>query len=539
MVDILLIQPPIADYYHTAKRTIPYGLAAIAAAARQQGFSVDILDALATGKSRIVDPPPALAYLSRFYDRADRSPFALFHHFRHYGYSLDHIGRQAAASGAFLVGIAASFSAYSEMALDVARTVKAHLPEATVVLGGHHPTALPEAVMTEPVVDLVIRGEGEEALAMLASALRRGRSIDDVPGIVYRHSDGSLTVNPPARCREPERLPVPALDLVRRSFYARRGLDSIVVTASRGCPLACSYCATGARSWMGFRRRPVPAVLNEIRAAGAGRRVGFIDFEDENLTMERGWFLDLLTGIGEIFGDAPPELRAMNGLFPPTLTESVVHAMAAHGFRTLNLSLGSADARQQRRFNRPDVSRAFDRALEYARLEQLAAVGYIIVGAPDQDPLTSLDDLLFLARRRVLAAISVFYPAPGSMDYRRCSDLGLLPKSFAAMRSTALPIDQRSSRTDVLTLLRLGRVLNFIKRLTAEGQPLPTPAAIEQRIDPACERETVGRMLLGAFLYDGRLRGVDADGTVYAHRVDENLCRRFLNGIAADPVAAG
>jgi hypothetical protein len=32
MVDILLIQPPIADFYHTAKRTIPYGLASIAAA---------------------------------------------------------------------------------------------------------------------------------------------------------------------------------------------------------------------------------------------------------------------------------------------------------------------------------------------------------------------------------------------------------------------------------------------------------------------------------------------------------------------------
>jgi anaerobic magnesium-protoporphyrin IX monomethyl ester cyclase len=68
------------------------------------------------------------------------------------------------ASGAFLVGIASLFTAYSDMALAVARTVKAALPHCTVVLGGHHPTALPAAAMSEPAVDLVLRGEGEASL---------------------------------------------------------------------------------------------------------------------------------------------------------------------------------------------------------------------------------------------------------------------------------------------------------------------------------------------------------------------------------------
>jgi hypothetical protein len=143
MVDILLIQPPIADFYLTAKRTIPYGLASIAAAAAQQGFSVAILDALATGKSRVISPPEAMDDLAAFYGRADQSPFGLFHHYRYYGYSLQHLGRQVKISGAFLVGIASLFTAYSDMALAVARLAKANLPDGTVVLGGHHPTALP------------------------------------------------------------------------------------------------------------------------------------------------------------------------------------------------------------------------------------------------------------------------------------------------------------------------------------------------------------------------------------------------------------
>jgi anaerobic magnesium-protoporphyrin IX monomethyl ester cyclase len=264
--------------------------------------------------------------------------------------------------------------------------------------------------------------------------------------------------------------------------------------------------------------------------------VGFVDFEDENLTMDRRWFLSLMEGIREIFGEALPELRAMNGLFPPSLTETVIGVMKKTGFKTLNLSLGSADRRQLERFNRPDVRAAFDRALECARREGLSAVGYIIVGAPDQDPLSSVDDLLFLARRRVLAGVSVFYPAPGSADYGRCRELGLLPSSVDGMRATALPIDQRTSRTDSVTLLRLARILNFRKHLIATGVAVPQPAPVEGRVDPTLDRQEIGLKLLAAFLMDGGIRGIEADGTVYDHRVSARLCRRFSAGWQAGPM---
>ncbi len=531
MTDVLLVQPPIEDYYLTAKRTLPYGLASIAAAVMQAGFSVAILDAMATRKSRIIAAPTELSHLNAFHGRPDQSPFGLFHQFRHYGYSLEHLGRQIKTSGAFVVGIASLFTAYSDMALAVARLAKDNLPGCTVVLGGHHPTVLPEAVMAEDAVDLVLRGEGEESFPALARALRQGEPLADIPGIVLRRPDGSLHINPPALVEDIDRLPVPALGGVRRKFYQRFGRDSIVITASRGCPFRCSYCSTSADSWMRFRRRSVMSVLREIRAASDDRQVGFIDFEDENLTMDRRWFLDLMAGIGEIFGDNSPELRAMNGLFPPSLDEHLVRSMKQHGFKTLNLSLGSADKEQLRRFHRPDVRDAFDRALQWAKGESLSAVGYIIVGAPDQDPLSSVEDLLFLARRRVLAGVSVFYPAPGSLDYQRCSDAGLLPQSFGAMRATALPMDQRTSRIESVTLLRLGRILNFIKQLKKDGIQIPEPVRVGPRLNPDLERQEMGLRLLAGFLADGVVRGVRPDGSVYAHKVSLDLARRFVDGL--------
>ena len=144
MVDILLIQPPIRDFYLTAKRTIPYGLASIAAALIDSGYSVSILDALAKSKSRIRDLPDEMGYLQPFYGRADLSPFALFHQFRHFGCSFDTISKEAGESGAFLVGISSLFTPYVNEAVRTAEVVKARLPKAKIVLGGHHPSAMPQ-----------------------------------------------------------------------------------------------------------------------------------------------------------------------------------------------------------------------------------------------------------------------------------------------------------------------------------------------------------------------------------------------------------
>jgi hypothetical protein len=131
----------------------------------------------------------------------------------------------------------------------------------------------------------------------------------------------------------------------------------------------------------------------------------------------------------------------------------------------------------------------------------------------------------------VLAGVSVFYPAPGSADFERCRALGLLPATFARMRATALPIDQRTSRTDSVTLLRLGRLLNFIKSLETAGVQIPQPAPVGSRLAPSLDRLQVGLKLLAAFLWDGGIRGLEPDGTVYDHRVSTTLCRRFRDGL--------
>ncbi len=529
MPDILLVQPPIRDFYLTAKRTLPYGLASIAAVLRQAGFTVEICDGLATSKSRVIPWPQQMAFLSPYYGRADCSPFGLFHNYRHFGYSLEHLARQAKRSGARLIGISALFTAYSDLALDTAAAIRKACPEVPIVMGGHHPTAMPEAVIDHPAIDYILRGDGEVGFPLLARAILRNASLDGIPGLVRNRSDGTLALAPPARVNDLDALPIPAFDLIAWRHYQRGGRGSLSIAASRGCPLRCTYCAVNAAGYHGFRQRSVASVIAELKAAFDTAPMGFIDFEDEHLGAEKEWVLSLLTWVREAFGRWQPELRAMNGLYAPNLDETVIGRMHHAGFKSLNLALISTSASQLKRFARPDIRPDFDRVLHLARRFAMDCVAYLIVAGPGQDPDASIHDLLYLAQRRVLAGVSVFYPAPGSSDFEWCRRNQLLPEDATLMRSTALPLSHGTDRDQAATLLRLGRLLNFMKKLIDCGESMPLPAKAPATIDPETDRMAIGKRLLAAFVRDGTICGLDPEGRVYRHTIDPSLTRQFLS----------
>ncbi len=534
MPDVVLVQPPIEDYYLTAKRTVPYGLLGLAACLEKAGFSVQLVDGLASGKKRSIRRPPEMAGLDVYYGRPDISPFALFHGYRHFGYSYAHLARQVRLANPFLVGISALFTPYVETALATAAAVRQELPTAQIVVGGHHATVAPEMVMEHPAVDFVIRGEGEKALVELARLVHSGAAVGDeawerVPGLVRRRPDGSLAVPAPAVVANPAELPAPAGHLLARKFYRRRGRGAIVVMASRGCPMSCSYCAVSRFSWQPYRRRPVTNVLREIEGELERDEIGFIDFEDENLSLDRAWFRELLVGLERLRRGREFEVRAMNGLFPPSLDRELVGRMAAAGFKTLNLAVGTFSRRQLESFRRPDVGPAHLRVLDWCRELGLGAVSYLIAGAPGQTAAASFDDLCELARRPTIVGLSIFYPAPGSLDYERVRKLGLLPEKFSLMRSSALPVAHLTSRLEAVTLLRLSRMINFCKKLEEEGECLPAAESFpgpEKGWNTGRRRE-LGRKLLGWFLDDGRIRGLTPAGEIYEHLVDAVLAEKF------------
>ncbi len=172
--------------------------------------------------------------------------------------------------------------------------------------------------------------------------------------------------------------------------------------------MSCSYCSLGTHSFFPYRQRTVDSVIREIETVTSQFDIRFIDFEDENLSLNKTWILDLLQRMRNQFGTERFELRAMNGLFPLSLDDDIIATMKAGGFKTLNLSLGSTCPKQLKRWQRPNVIEAFEKALATTSRNGMNAVSYIIGGAPGQTPAQTLSDLGYLAEKRTLIGLSIF-----------------------------------------------------------------------------------------------------------------------------------
>ena len=535
---VILVQPPLEDFYLTKKRTIPYGLASIAACIREKGFDVEILDSLATDKSKTIAYPDEFSFLLPFYGKNDVTTFSLFHEFKHFGYSYEYIGKKIREKQPFIVGISSLFTAYCNEALKTAQTIKKFYPHCKIVLGGHHPTIFPEKVLNCPEIDFVLQGEGETCMGLLCEALKNGSDLKQIPGIAFKKNN-SIHISNPSWVTDINDLPLPASDLINHDYYQRKNRLSTMVVSSRGCPMQCSYCSVSASSsYAPFRQRKVEDVIREIENQAKIHDIGFIDFEDENLCLNKSWFIELFSQIKKLFANKNVELRAMNGLYPPAIDEDIVSLMKASGFKTLNLSLGSTSKDQLKKFKRPDVRASFEHALFLAKKYDLDCVSYIIAAAPGQSAQSSLEDLLYLAQKRTLAGLSIYYPAPGSLDYQFCEVNHLLPDSFSLMRSTALPLNDTTSRIEAVTLLRLSRILNFIKHLIDTKGEIPEPKPFcGQKKTFSLDRQALSEELLQWFLHDEKIRGVYPGGEIYTHVTDSNLTKKFIKRIKTIPIA--
>jgi len=285
-VNILLIQPPLRDFYRTQLRTQPLGLAYLAAALRQHGHQAQILDCLTPAQTRS-PVPEALQYLQKHYVPGDQTPFRLYNRFCAFGMSPDEIRTRIAAARPDAVGLQCQFTPYIDDALHVAALVKSLDKSIPVIAGGAHASCQPERILTDSNIDFVILGEGEQSLPLLLNNLQQGVSCADIEGLASRHNN-SIRIVPRTRFIEDlDQLPLPARDLLDLDAYTIGGQRCTMLLTSRGCPQGCTYCSVAALMGTRLRTRSVESVLHEIRACVKQHGIRVFDIEDDNFTWDK------------------------------------------------------------------------------------------------------------------------------------------------------------------------------------------------------------------------------------------------------------
>src|SRR4030042_3338164 len=183
-MSVLLVNPPRiirkGNIWKKISRTLPrLGLACIASYLKEKGQEVSILDLQAEYMSQ-----------SRFQSR------------------LKEINPD-------FIGIS-STTVEIEGALNIAKLSKEVFGGVKVVLGGSHPSVMPDEVLSNPNVDFVVRGEGELTLYELVSG---SPDILDIAGLSYKDGGAIKHNRPRPAIEDLDKMPLPAYDLLPMHKY--------------------------------------------------------------------------------------------------------------------------------------------------------------------------------------------------------------------------------------------------------------------------------------------------------------------------------
>ena len=450
---LVLVQPPIEDFYDTDVRLQPIGLAYLAGAVRQHlpEVEVEILDFHHGWKRRSLPVPKELSYLREYYPHHDESPFSTFHQYYRFGASDADIAAVLQEKDPDVVGISSLFTPYYREALAVARLAKEHT-RATVVMGGSHVSADPHSVLREPAVDFVVTGEGERPLVSLLRALAAG----DPCSRWFNSGEENDPI---------DELPIPDLSSLRKESYRLRGRPMVFLVTSRSCPHRCSFCSVHATFGLRYRRVSVARVVEEMKLRyREGYRV--FDFEDDNLTYYKDEMKELCRRIVREFPkglEGGVELVAMNGISYLSLDTELLQLMKTAGFTRLNLALVSSDTSVLETTKRPHTVSKYLEVVHAAHALGFEITSYQILGLPFESRASMVQTLVFAARLPVLLGASPFYLTPGSPIQRQLG-VELSETDYFRARLTAMAWEGRDfTRDDVYTLFVTTRILNFLK----------------------------------------------------------------------------
>lgn len=320
--------------------------------------------------------------------------------------------------------------------LAVAAWVKNKHSDVKVLLGGPHPTVMPE-IAKEPAVDFVIRGEGETALTALAAALDENRSFSTtVPNLVWKNEKGELRYEPMAPpVADLDDLPFPdwsgyfAKPACAR-FY-RRGFTSIT---SRGCANRCTYCTNRFmlelyQAQRYIRRRSVGSVMAEIEEAKRRYHVRSARYEDDNFALDPD-FLRSFTEASEKGQGVPFSCNATAVL----ITEEVGELLRRAGCYQVSIGLECGDPAMRREvLGRNIDDRSIFSAVEILKRQGIMVQTYNLFGLPGETLEQAMATWRMNRRLRPsFAWCSIYQPYPGTELYRRLAESGRLPQGDMA-----------------------------------------------------------------------------------------------------------
>src|SRR3972149_1162696 len=342
--------PPEKSPWGAANRIPPLGLAYIAAVLEKEGFEVEILD------NYMLKKP------------------------------IEDVKLQVKKLNPEIVGIGCSSNTYQRCE-ENAKAVKQVLPSCKVVVGGPHPSFMPESMLQHPEIDYVVMGEGKRAMLELAINIRKRASdsaFASIPGIAYNH-EGKTVKNAQSFIKDLDQLPFPARHLLPMHLYFR-AIDYLDVepvttmTVLRGCPYNCNWCNVKGL-WGATCRAFGPArVVTEIDHLVKNYGIKGIYFMGDNFTINKKRTMQLCELIKE--SKLGIEWACDTGV--DQISQELLKAMKAAGCRTIWFGVESGYPAILKKINRGITTQQVEQTIKLCKEEGVKTAVSFMLGIPGE-----------------------------------------------------------------------------------------------------------------------------------------------------------
>ncbi|MEW6200857.1 MAG: radical SAM protein [bacterium] len=318
------------------------------------------------------------------------------------------------------------FTATTPLIMDAcraAKVVKSYAPSIKVVAGGPHPMALPERTLTEcDALDAVCLGEGEVAMSQLAG----GAPIEQIPGFVYRTSDGIIRNNTTKDIiKNLDDIPFPAWRLLDENFYFTpnpnliRGfhLRGTSIIAARGCPFKCAFCQSPQMASLEgrniFRFRSAANITEEIKFLRRTYGVEIILFAEDIFSLARKNIVSICEQIKK--EDLNKEIKFAVNMRVDTVDAVLLEHLRSAGVVRVIYGCESGSQKTLDRINKKITVEKNYEAIRLTKEVGITCEANIMMGLPDETEEDIKKTIRFLKKTRPdRINRGKFFPLPGS-----------------------------------------------------------------------------------------------------------------------------
>jgi len=359
--EILLVNPPFGVETSIKEKSLaPLGIASIAAYLIKSGYNIQIIDG---------------HYLERKYS---------------FFKSIEKINQEIKRESPFAV--ASSLFYNTEYIVRKIFTTAKH-EGAYTIAGGYTATLENERIaripiendIKNPLVDIVVRRDGEITTKELIDALFNGDKLNKIQGITF--FDGEKIIKTPDR--DPvdlNKIPPPALDLLSSELYFP------TIEATRGCIFNCSFCSINAQYPFKPRYKSIERIEEEAKMQKGVPGMDIMNIAGE-LVLTQTDYAEEIAKIMEKF-----DYKWMITAHPTLVVKEkkILSELSKKGLETIGMGIESANQDSLNIFNKKTTRKINEKAIEICLKANINPCIYFINFQPYMSMSNLKENIQFL-----------------------------------------------------------------------------------------------------------------------------------------------